>query len=201
MLIFLTLLAMNTQERKRRIVDTALQLFSENGYDKTSIRDIAKHASMSLGLLYNYFASKEQLLEAIVQEGINDLKHSLDLTRQSHDDLLALLRTIFSVIARKQNHWRLLHIVRTQRHLATLLAEQFDAFNNYLISELSLQLRQMGYQNSVSEALLLYATVDGLATHYLSNDKYPLDKVLEQLEKKYAFPVSQYRSTEAPSVR
>lgn len=181
---------MNTQERRRRIVDTALQLFSENGYDKTSIRDIAKHASMSLGLLYNYFSSKEQLLEAIVQEGIDDLKHSLDLTRQSHDDLLALLRTIFSVIARKQNHWRLLHIVRTQRHLTSLLAEQFEAFNNYLISELSLQLRQMGYQNSVAEALLLYATVDGLATHYLSNEKYPLDKVLEQLEKKYALPVS-----------
>ncbi len=65
---------MNTQERKRRIVETALQLFSESGYDKTSIRDIAKHANMSLGLLYNYFASKEQLLEAIVQEGIERSK-------------------------------------------------------------------------------------------------------------------------------
>lgn len=180
---------MNTQERKRRIVDTALQLFSESGYDKTSIRDIAKHANMSLGLLYNYFASKEQLLEAIVQEGIDDLKRSLDLTRQSHRDLLSLLKTIFSVIARKQNHWRLLHIIRTQQHLASRLSVQYDAFNNYLIAELSLQLRQMGYRNSVSEALLLYATIDGLATHYLSNSKYPLDKVLEQLEKKYAVPV------------
>ena len=180
---------MNTQERKRRIVDTALQLFSESGYDKTSIRDIAKHANMSLGLLYNYFASKEQLLEAIVQEGVDDLKHSLDLTRQSHQDLLSLLKTIFSVIARKRSHWRLLHIIRTQQHLADLLSVQYDAFNNYLISELSLQLRQMGYSNSVSEALLLYATIDGIATHYLSNDKYPLDKVLEQLEKKYAVPV------------
>lgn len=179
---------MNTQERKRRIVDTALQLFSKNGYDKTSIRDIAKHANMSLGLLYNYFASKEQLLEAIVQEGIDDLKHSLDLARQSHHDLFSLLKTIFSVIARKRNHWQLLHIIRTQRHLSDLLAVQFEAFNNYLISELSLQLRQMGYRNSVSEALLLYATVDGLASHYLSNDKYPLDRVLEQLEKKYSVP-------------
>lgn len=181
---------MSTHDRKRRIVDTALQLFSENGYDKTSIRAIAKQANMSLGLLYNYFASKEQLLEAIVQEGIDDLKHSLDLTRQSHQDLLSLLRTIFSVIARKRNHWRLLHIIRTQQHLAKLLAVQYDAFNNYLISELSLQLRQMGYQNSVSEALLLYATIDGLATHYLSNDRYPIDKVLEQLEKKYSVAIS-----------
>ncbi len=180
---------MNTHERKRRIIDTALQLFSENGYDKTSIRDIAKHAHMSLGLLYNYFASKEQLLEAIVQEGVDDLQRALDLTRQSHQDLLSLLKTIFSVIARKRNHWRLLHIIRSQQHLSSLLSTQFDAFNNYLISELSLQLRQMGYQNSLSEALLLYATVDGLSSHYLSNNKYPLDKVLEQLEKKYVVPV------------
>lgn len=179
---------MNTQARKRLIIDTALRRFSENGYDKTSVRDIAKHARMSLGLLYNYFSSKEQLLEAIVQEGIDDLKRALDLTRQSHPDLLPLLKTIFSAIARQRDHWRLLHIIRSQQHLSDLLAEQFEAFNNYLISELSLQLRQMGYQNSVSEALLLYATIDGIASHYLSNNKYPLDKVLEQLERRYTGP-------------
>ena len=177
---------MNTTERKQQILSTALTLFSENGYEKTSIRDIARRADMSLGLLYNYFASKEQLLQAIVQEGIETLQQALDLTRQSHPDLLSVIKTIFSVIARRREHWQLLHIVRSQQHLADLLAEQFDAFNNYLIAELSLQLRQMGYPHSLSEALLLYATIDGITAHYLSNSKYPLDKVLVLLEERYA---------------
>ena len=176
---------MTTTERKQQILTAALTLFSENGYDKTSIRDIARRADMSLGLLYNYFASKEQLLQAIVNEGIEALRQALDLTRQNHPDLLSVIKTIFSVVAHRREHWQLLHIVRSQQHLADLLSEQFDAFNNYLIAELSLQLRQMGYPRAPSEALLLYATIDGITAHYLSNSKYPLDKVLGLLEERY----------------
>jgi AcrR family transcriptional regulator len=47
---------------RQRILDTALQLFATNGYEKTTMRDIAAAAGCSLGLTYRYFASKEDLV-------------------------------------------------------------------------------------------------------------------------------------------
>jgi AcrR family transcriptional regulator len=46
---------------RQRILDTALRLFATNGYDRTSMRDIAA-AGCSLGLAYRYFASKEDMV-------------------------------------------------------------------------------------------------------------------------------------------
>ena len=45
--------------RKQEILDTALKLFGENGYEKTSITDIAKAIGVAQGLCYRYFPSKE----------------------------------------------------------------------------------------------------------------------------------------------
>lgn len=45
------------------IVETALRLFQENGYDRTTMRAIAKEAGVSVGNAYYYFSSKEQLVQ------------------------------------------------------------------------------------------------------------------------------------------
>ena len=47
---------------RQRILDTALHLFATNGYEGTSMRDIAAAAECSLGLAYRYFASKEDMV-------------------------------------------------------------------------------------------------------------------------------------------
>jgi len=45
------------------IVETALRLFQEHGYDKTTMRAIAKEAGVSVGNAYYYFSSKDQLVQ------------------------------------------------------------------------------------------------------------------------------------------
>ncbi|MDR1542801.1 MAG: TetR/AcrR family transcriptional regulator, partial [Prevotellaceae bacterium] len=52
-------------EKRQLIKQTALSLFAENGYETTSISEIAKKAGISKGLMYNYFTSKEELLQII----------------------------------------------------------------------------------------------------------------------------------------
>lgn len=55
--------SMSKGERtQQRILEAALNLFTEKGYDKTTMRDIALEAGCSLGLAYHYFASKEELV-------------------------------------------------------------------------------------------------------------------------------------------
>lgn len=48
------------------IEDAAIELFMEQGYHATSMRQIAERAGLALGGIYNHFASKEEIFEAIV---------------------------------------------------------------------------------------------------------------------------------------
>ena len=53
-----------SEETRRQILDTALALFREHGFEETTIRDIAGRAGLSLGAAYYYFNSKEALVGA-----------------------------------------------------------------------------------------------------------------------------------------
>jgi len=53
--------------RRAEILTAAGQLFAEKGYHRTTTQDIARAAEVSEGTIYNYFASKEELLFAIME--------------------------------------------------------------------------------------------------------------------------------------
>jgi AcrR family transcriptional regulator len=53
--------------KKEAIIQASLELFSANGFHKTTIPDIAKKLKMSVGNLYNYFASKDVLAKEIIK--------------------------------------------------------------------------------------------------------------------------------------
>jgi len=53
-----------SEETRRQILDTALALFRERGFEETTIRDIASEAGLSLGAAYYYFKSKEAIVGA-----------------------------------------------------------------------------------------------------------------------------------------
>src|SRR5258706_3228644 len=55
------------KDKRANIIDTALQLFSEQGFEGTSIRDIAEKASVNVAMVNYYFGSKEKLFEKLVE--------------------------------------------------------------------------------------------------------------------------------------
>ncbi len=54
--------------RKQEILSGALSVFSKKGYDKTTISDIARELGISQGLCYRYYASKEEIYDAALDE-------------------------------------------------------------------------------------------------------------------------------------
>ena len=56
------------EERRQEIIETAMRLFYEKGYEKTSIADIAKAIGVAQGLCYRYFPSKEALFDCTVDQ-------------------------------------------------------------------------------------------------------------------------------------
>ncbi len=57
------------EQRRKLIISKALELFVKKGYSDTKIGDIAKAADMSIGLMFHYFESKEQLYEELIKMG------------------------------------------------------------------------------------------------------------------------------------
>ena len=56
-----------TKKKRRAIMDAALAVFLENGYEKSKIIDIAQKAGIGKGTVYEYFDSKESLFQNIVE--------------------------------------------------------------------------------------------------------------------------------------
>jgi AcrR family transcriptional regulator len=64
-------------EKKSRIEDAAKQLFIKQGFHATSMRDISKRAKVSLGNLYNYYATKEAIFESIINSYLTEIDDKL----------------------------------------------------------------------------------------------------------------------------
>ena len=56
------------EDTRKRIYEAALELFRENGFEQTTMRDIAQKAGVALGAAYYYFASKEAIVLAFYEE-------------------------------------------------------------------------------------------------------------------------------------
>ena len=50
--------------RRAQILEAALTCFARNGFHRTTMQEIVKQSRLSPGAIYNYFASKEQIIEA-----------------------------------------------------------------------------------------------------------------------------------------
>lgn len=102
------------RETRTRILDAALRLFQHNGFEKTTMRHIAKEAGMAVGAAYYYFKSKDELVLAFYEQtGEEALRYNLESIAQSKDfkvrfrailtyklQQLAPYRTLVSVLAR-----------------------------------------------------------------------------------------------------
>jgi len=55
------------EDRREQIVEAAVRIFAQKGFDKATNNDIAQEAGITAGLIYHYFKSKEELLKAALE--------------------------------------------------------------------------------------------------------------------------------------
>jgi AcrR family transcriptional regulator len=70
--------AESREQTRKRLLAAAARLFAKNGFDATSVDDVAEEAGFSKGALYYNFASKDELFEALVDESIAEMVSGLE---------------------------------------------------------------------------------------------------------------------------
>ncbi|MGA7630099.1 MAG: TetR/AcrR family transcriptional regulator [Terriglobales bacterium] len=104
------------EKNKLKIERAALYLFTRRGFHGTTVREIAKKAGISMGKLYIYYDTKEDIfidlsnhlarnMEAIRQKELIPLMASLD-----PDSLRKLAKAIGRVVSENLDYWRLMYI-------------------------------------------------------------------------------------------
>lgn len=74
-------------EKRERIISVITEEFADNGFEHTSILQIAKRSGISVGSVYKYFESKETMFMMVVREGLSELENTLRNISISDDDV------------------------------------------------------------------------------------------------------------------
>jgi AcrR family transcriptional regulator len=121
-----TLRQQQAAAQRDHLVDTALELFAQKGYDATSVKQISTAAGVAVGLLYHYFPSKSEVLRAVWE------RHSF----------LPQLRTLLEVEHEQEATFVLRHI-----------ADNFSAMLDRKESLFRLMVRESQSNPEVAECL------------------------------------------------
>lgn len=115
-------------EKRERIMRVAREEFANNGFEHTSIQQIAKKSDISVGSVYKYFENKESLFAMIVQDGLSSLEELLLGLASSEDDILIKAEKIIRA---------LLKFSREKPELIKLYCSLTTGGNSDFLNELS----------------------------------------------------------------
>jgi AcrR family transcriptional regulator len=88
------------EERRRQILEAALACFRRRGFHATTIAEICAEAQVSAGALYRYFASKEDIIDAIGANEADRAALAFSLIRQAPDPVAGMLELVDSFVCK-----------------------------------------------------------------------------------------------------
>jgi len=100
------------RDTRSRLRELALQLFAEQGYEKTSLREIAERLGVTKAALYYYFKSKEDIVRSLVEDYMAEIDELIAWGKEqprSAETRTQIVRRYLEIIANGTAVFRLLH--------------------------------------------------------------------------------------------
>jgi AcrR family transcriptional regulator len=177
------------ETRRKEIMDTAMELFAVEGFDKTSISKIAQKAGISKGLLYNYFSSKEELIKTIIFNGLDGLMGYIDPNHDgvlTRDELKSFIEAFFNAVQKNEHYWRLYFSLFFQPHVLKLVEKRLVVLIHTYMNMLERYFESKGSDDPETDALMLGAILDGIGFHFMANTAtFPVEKIKQKLINTY----------------
>ena len=177
------------ETKRKQIMDAALELFANEGYHSTSISDIARAAKISKGLMYNYFDSKEELVNSVMDDGMKIFTDYFDPDKDgvlTTEEFEFFVIKSFETLKNNTTYWRLYFSIIMQTDVFKLVMNKYESVINEMMQVLVSYYKKQGVEDPMAEALLFGASMDGVSMNYVQNpDMFPLDKMQEMIIRKF----------------
>ncbi len=102
------------QQNRRAILDAARRVFGELGYEVATVRDIIRRTNLSVGAFYNYYRSKEEVYEALSDDGARRFRPILQAEHEAAADFRSFIRgaitAYFNFLVEEDGEWREDHV-------------------------------------------------------------------------------------------
>ena len=96
-------------QNRQAILDAAREVFGELGYDVATVRDIIRRTGLAAGTFYNYYRSKEEVFEALADEGARRFSPILKAERAKAPDFESFvrgaIRAYYATLADEHANW------------------------------------------------------------------------------------------------
>jgi len=177
--------------KQLQLLDTAESLFSQKGFDGTSVRDIAEAAGINTAMISYYFGSKEKLMEEIFERKSLNIREKVDNLLK--DDSLDPFQKMYSLvdeyidgIFQKRVFHRILlceQIIDQNPHIIMLM-EKMKTRNSECINDLIRLGQKKGLFKKNIDILIMTNTLIGTISHSLINmDFYKSYHHLESMKE------------------
>ena len=174
-------------EKKERILETALEMFANNGYVNTSTSAIAKKAQVSEGLIFRHFENKEGLLDEIVNNGILEMDSILRPLISVEDPKKVLSNAfdfILYILRNKTVNW---HLQMSLKYQSSEIAKKYH--DSIILKDLSIAIEnsfiELKYPNPKAEAKLFVVTIGSLSNILTNEDQIDQEAFINFLKSKY----------------
>ncbi len=92
------------EDKRRQLLDAAVRVFARKGFHASRVGDIAEEAGVAHGLLYHYFKSKDEVLQAVFHENWNLLVARIESVEETEEPAGDQLRHISAIVLRTWLH-------------------------------------------------------------------------------------------------
>ncbi len=173
------------QEKRKVILESALELFAENGFHTTSMSLIAKKCGISKGLAYNYFESKNDILEEIIDEGFHQVHDLLDTDKDevlSEEEFVSFLEKTFAMVKNNHRYWKLYFALMIQPVVSENLSEKYTVAGEPLFRMMHEFIASKGSSDPEGDLMIISAMLEGTFLYAIvAPDVFPIDQMKEKV--------------------
>jgi AcrR family transcriptional regulator len=169
---------MELNAKKIHLMECAEKLFAEKGYAETSIRDIAKQASMNSAMISYYFGSKENLVKTIFDYRTTDLGKAFSPvtsnTENSLQQVISFLNVYIDKVFEQKHFYKLVFQLQSSDKQSNFI-EYFNVMRrrNYeILSTIFKHSAREGDKESEPDVAMIISTLVGTITHIVFNQSY-----------------------------